>query len=79
MAEVSEREGSVAAVEWRQKVVEENPNSVADAVALAKTAIKFGALDKAQAALERIGPKAESNPQYHEALGQVSHRTEKSQ
>lgn len=72
MAEVSEREGVSSAIDWRQKVADNNPESVSDAVALAKTAMKFGSLPTAQKALERIGAKAGTSAQYHEALGQLA-------
>ena len=72
VADVMESQGSSAAVEWRQKIVASHPDSVPDSVSLAKTAVKFGALETAGTTLDRIANKAAENAGYHEALGQLA-------
>ena len=72
MAEVMERHGMPAAIEWRQRIADHNPRSLPDAIALAKTALKFRQFDKAEAALRQFAATAQSDASYHEVSGQLA-------
>jgi Flp pilus assembly protein TadD len=72
LADVSERQGLSGTIELRKQIVTDHPDSTPDAIALAKTALKFGAIETAESALKRVAGKAEGDSGYHEALGQMA-------
>jgi Tfp pilus assembly protein PilF len=72
LADVAEREGLPAAIEWRRRVAANLPDSIPDAVALAKTTLKFGSIATAEATLNRIGSQGAKSAGYHEALAELA-------
>ena len=73
LAQIAEREGlGSAAIEWRQRVLSIVPNSVADRIELARTAVAFEQIEIAEAALNRVKPGAENLPRYHEVAGHIA-------
>src|SRR5205814_2409089 len=58
--------------ELRKKIADDHPDSIPDAVALAKTALRFGEVDVADTTLRRVAGKAEGSAGYHEAVGQIA-------
>lgn len=68
LAQIAEQNGEPSALEWRQRVVTEAPDSVPDVVALAKTAIRSGELGIAEDNLNRIANRAAQTALYHAAL-----------
>ena len=68
LAQIAEQNGEPSALEWRQRAATEAPDSIPDAVALAKTAIKSGELGIAESSLNRVAPRASQAAPYHEAL-----------
>jgi tetratricopeptide (TPR) repeat protein len=72
LAETAERDGEPAAVEWRQQVATLRPNSTDDVIALARTALQFGRIETAQAALGKLGSGADQLASYHEVEAQLA-------
>ena len=72
MAELNERVGERAALDWRRKVSQLDPSSVDDALALVRCAIKFGDVGTADRALNSVNEKARSTAAYHEAAAMVA-------
>jgi predicted Zn-dependent protease len=69
MAELHEANRSSAALMWRSRVVEFNPKSVDDRLALAKTATVFRDYATATNALEKIEPASRNTAAYHNVAG----------
>lgn len=65
LAELTERTGVSTAVEWRQRVLYLNGAAPADLVALARTALRFGEIQKAADALGKIPEGETQNAEYH--------------
>jgi Flp pilus assembly protein TadD len=72
VAEILERQGADAAVAWRVEVVKLLPDSIDDAIALAKAALRFGDVATAERALEKFEGKGASNAQFQEAKGEIA-------
>ena len=72
LAEVSERVGQPAAIEWRMKVLEINPDSNDDTIALAKTALQFNEIATAETALAKVKTEASDSAPYQEARAQLA-------
>lgn len=72
LARIAEGEGSTAAVEWRQHVMLARPDSVDDAIELARVAVRFSRSEIAERALEKIAPKAHGHADYYEVRGQLA-------
>ncbi len=69
MANLAEAERSPAALSWRKKVVEFDPNSLNDQLALVQTAIFARDLDLASSVLAGVGAK---NAEYYNLAGELS-------
>src|SRR5437588_1123907 len=72
MAELAERAGERAALDWRRKVVEAAPHSVDDALALARTAVQFNDLATAERALSAVAGNGRNIAPYHADSAQVA-------
>lgn len=64
-AELADKARSPEAIGWWERVTNLSPNSTSDALALARTAIRVGALAKAQQVLEKLKDRGNENPEYH--------------
>ena len=65
MARISEQSGSRAAVDWRRRVVDLEPNNAADLIALARTAIRFDDKGARDLALSKLPEEAKNTTEYH--------------
>jgi predicted Zn-dependent protease len=72
MAELAERTRSPGAFLWRSRVVELNPCSVDDRLALAQTALTFGDYASAIIALEGVDAAGKKTAAYHNIAGAVA-------
>jgi predicted Zn-dependent protease len=72
MAELAERAGERAALDWRRKVVELAPQSVDDALALVRSAIQFNDIPIAERSLTAVDENARNSAAYHEASALVA-------
>src|ERR1700736_6628474 len=54
MAQLAERRGERSALDWRRKVAQEEPDSVSDALALARCALHFNDLATAKRTLDAV-------------------------
>ena len=75
VAELSEKIGSPAALLWRSRVVEVNPKSVTDRLALAQTALMFRDYLTATNALEGVSEAGKATAAYQSAAGSVAAAT----
>ena len=67
MAQLAERAGDRAALDWRRKVAQIEPNSTADALALARCALQFNDIPTAERALGTVGENRKTTAAYHAA------------
>src|SRR6266404_309424 len=65
VAQLGEKSGNRAALDWRRKVVEAEPHSVDDALALARCALQFGEPLVAERALSGIDEQGKHQAGYH--------------
>lgn len=65
MARIAEQQGSRAAVDWRRRVIELEPNNSADLIALARTAIRFDDKAARDLALSKLPEEAKNTTEYH--------------
>lgn len=72
MAELMESARSPAALLWRSRVIELNPKSTSDRIALAQTAMMFGDYLSATNALEGISATGKQTAAYHNAAGSLA-------
>ena len=72
MAELAEKLGERAALDWRRKVVQLDPHSVDDALALVRSAVQFNEIPVAEHTLEGVDEAAHNTAPYHEAAAQVA-------
>lgn len=72
LARVFERVGQPAAVDWRMKALAMVPNSVDDAIALAKTALQFNEIATAERGLASVEARGQDSAAYHEAEAQLA-------
>src|SRR6202030_853447 len=82
MAELAERAGERAALDWRRKVVEADPHSVDDALALVRSAVQFNDLATAERALAAVDENGRNIAPYHAAsalVAQSKHQEEKAE
>jgi len=82
MAELAERVGERAALDWRRKVVQLDPTSVDDQLALVRSAVQFNEIAIAEHALESVDEQARNSAPYHEAaalIAQARHRDVKAE
>ncbi len=80
MAQLAERRGDRAALDWRRKVAQEEPKSVSDELALARCALQFKDIVTAQRTLDAVEQNGRNTAEFHAAcalLGQAMHEDEK--
>jgi tetratricopeptide (TPR) repeat protein len=69
MAELTDKLGLETAVDWRRSVLELDPGSASDALALASSALRHRNTTAAQQALEKVSPAEREQPQFHTMAG----------
>ena len=83
MAELAEHLGERAALDWRRKVVQSDPSSVDDALALVRCAVQFNDIVTAERTLTGgVDESSRNNAPYHEAsalVAQFKHDDEKAE
>ena len=72
MAQLAERARERAALDWRRKVVELEPRSIADAIALSNCALQFGDIRTAEKGLMGIGESGRKIAEFHAAAGRLA-------
>lgn len=72
LAGIAERDGQPGALQWRQAAVAARPGSIDDAVALARTALRFNKIAVAETALAKLGGAADEVAIYHEVSAQLA-------
>ena len=72
MAEIAEKAGDGSELNWRRRVMELQPGSVDDALALVRCALRAHDLGTAQKTLNEIAPAAQQTSTYHAALGRLA-------
>ena len=72
MAELAEKGRDRVALDWRRKVVELQPRSTADAIAVANTALQFGDIRAAEKSLLTIPESARATAEYHAAAARLA-------
>src|SRR2546421_8558692 len=82
MAQLSERVGERSALDWRRKVVQLDPHSVDDALALVRCAVQFSDIPTAEHTLAAVDESSRNTAPYHEAsalVAQFKHQDEKAE
>jgi hypothetical protein len=82
MAQLAERRGERSALDWRRKVAQEEPDSVSDALALARCALHFNDLATAKRTLDAVDQNGQNTAEFHAAcalLAQAMHEDEKAE
>ena len=72
MAEVGELAGKREAISWREQLVALEPGVVANKMALASAAVRFGQLDLARKTLDAVDPTDRANVKYHQLSGALA-------
>ena len=72
MAEIAEKAGDGTELTWRRRVVELQPGSVDDGLALVRSAMRANDLGTAQKTLNDISAVAQEKASYHAALGRLA-------
>ncbi|MFN2541283.1 MAG: hypothetical protein ABR514_03820 [Chthoniobacterales bacterium] len=72
MAELAEKARDRVALDWRRKVVDLQPRSTADAIALANTALQFGDVRTAESSLLNIAERARGTPEFHATAARLA-------
>ena len=72
MAEMAERSGRAEAVTWRQRIAHQQPRVTAHALALAKSALRFGQHGLAEDVLAKLPETARSSALYHQLTGTLA-------
>lgn len=72
MADVGERVRDPAAVDWRRKIVELEPGSSENILALAECAVQFGNTSAAERALDSIEPGQRETAPFHAAAARLA-------
>jgi len=72
IAEIAEKSGDRTASDWRRKVLELNPGSVDDALALVRCALWFNDLATAEKTLKSVEPTALQKPEFYAASGRLA-------
>jgi len=82
MAQLGERVGERSALNWRRKVVQLDPHSVDDALALVRCAVQFNDIPTAERTLAEVNENLRNSAPYHEAsalVAQFKHQDEKAE
>lgn len=69
LAEATEKENRIETVAWRAQIARLVPNSLDSHLNLASAALRFGELDTARKALERVPPNDRDKAAYHVVAG----------
>jgi predicted Zn-dependent protease len=80
VAQVAEKAGDRAALEWRRKVVQLQPKSAEDRLAWARCALQFNEIRTAQRALSEVNEEGGTSADYHAVaalIAQAQHQDEK--
>ncbi|MDQ6623259.1 MAG: hypothetical protein M3Y86_07215 [Verrucomicrobiota bacterium] len=72
IAELAEKTGDRTAIDWRRKVLELNPGSIDDALALVRSALWIRDFATAAKTLESIEARAETQPEFQAASGRFA-------
>jgi Flp pilus assembly protein TadD len=72
MAELAERAHDRVALDWRRKIVELEPHSTGDAVALSNCALQFGDIRTAEKSLQKIAQDAKGTAEFHAAAARLA-------
>ena len=82
MAQLAERGGERSALDWRRKVMQLDPHSVDDALALVRCAVQFSDIPAAELTLVAVDENSRNTASYHEAsalVAQFKHQDEKAE
>ena len=82
MAQLAERGGERSALDWRRRVVQLDPHSVDDALALVRCAVQFSDIPTAELTLVAVDENSRNTASYHEAsalVAQFKHQDEKAE
>jgi Flp pilus assembly protein TadD len=80
LAQIAERAADGSELDWRRKVIELQPESVDDALALVRAALRANDVPTAEKTLQALGEHARHTPAYHAALGRIAEiRNDKSE
>jgi len=82
MAQLAERGGERSALDWRRKVVQLDPHSVDDALALVRCAVQFSDIPTAELTLVAVDENSRNTASYHDAsalVAQFKHQDEKAE
>ena len=69
LAEASEKQNQPETVAWRSQIARLQPRDLDSQLNLASAALRFGQLDTAQAALQRVSPEDTDRAAYHVVAG----------
>lgn len=72
MAQVADRAGDRAALEWWRKAVDLQPHNTEDALALIRSALRFNDLATAEKALQGLDDTAKQTASFHAASGRLA-------
>ena len=72
LAQIAERAADGTELEWRRKVVELQPDSTDDALALVRCALRANDLATAEKTLQNMSEAARQTPGYHAAQGRLA-------
>jgi predicted Zn-dependent protease len=72
MAQIGERTGDRAAVDWRRQVLQLAPASTEDALALVSSALRFNDLVTAERALSMVNEREHDSAAFHAAAARVA-------
>ena len=72
IAQIAEKTGDRTALDWRRKVLELNPASAEDALALVRCGLWFNDLGTAEQTLNALGDSAKQRPEFHAASGRLA-------
>src|SRR5438105_8134813 len=73
LAESSEKQNRQETVTWRAQIARLQPRDLDSQLNLASAALRFGQLDAAQAALQRVAPEDRDRAAYHVVAGWLAH------
>jgi hypothetical protein len=72
MAQLAEKMHDRVALDWRRKVLQLEPNSTADAIALSDCALQFGDARAAEKTLAGIHPAGKNTAEFHAAAARLA-------
>ncbi len=72
IAQILEKTGDRNALDWRRKVLDLDPDSIDDALALTRSALWFNDIATADKTLTALDERAKEKPEYFAALGRLA-------